>query len=136
MRTTLSKAALTVLVLAVAAAIAAQGALSLPRPLELVSGSPSLSSAAPHLHAIGGGSYRGALRVTNGGSASARLFLTVSGGTAVVVRDPSSGRVLFRGRLAHDVPVGSIAAGSARTVDVEARAAVGRLAFRFIGASL
>jgi hypothetical protein len=135
MRTTLGKAVLTVLVLAVTAGIAAQGALSRTLPLQLVSAAPSLSSAAPHLRAVAGGSYRGTLRVTNGGAA-ASLFLTVSGGTSVVLRDPSSGRLLFRGRLAQDLPVGSIAARGARTLEVELKAAAGRLTFRFTGAAV
>jgi hypothetical protein len=136
MRTTLGKAVLTVLVLAVTAGIAAQGALSRTVPLQLVSATPSLRSAAPQLHAVGGGRYRGALRVTNGGAAAASLFLTVSGGTSVVLRDPSSGRLLFRGRLAQDLPVGSIAARGARTLEIELKAAAGRLTFRFTGAAV
>ena len=105
--------------------------------MRLQSGAPSLGAASARLHALGSNRYAGELRVANRGRAGAWLFLSVPGATAIVLREPESGRVLYRGGAADDLPVGRIAAGAVRTVEVELRPAGGRpLGFRWSAAAV
>jgi hypothetical protein len=133
----LRKLMLTVLVLAAFGCVATAGALSQPQQLHVASATPSLRVEVTRLRPLAGGAYTGTLRVANHGTAAARLFVSVRGGTGVVVRDARRGLVLYRGRVALDAPTGTVAAGTERTLTVALRpAAGGRVGIRVTGSAL
>ena len=135
MRPPLRKTMLSVALLAAAVGAATAGARSQPAPLLLQAGAPTLTAGAATLRRIGSGGYAGELRVANRGRGAGRLFVAVRGATAIVLREPGSGRVLFRGSGAGDQPVGRISAGAARTLEVELHTdGASRLGFRWTAA--
>jgi len=137
MRPPLRKTMLSVALLAAAVGAATAGARSQPAPLLLQAGAPTLTAGAATLRRIGSGGYAGELRVANRGRGAGRLFVAVRGATAIVLREPGTRRVLFRGSGAGNLPIGRIAAGAVRTVEVELRTVSGsRLGFRWTAAAI
>jgi hypothetical protein len=133
----LRKLALTALLLAVCCGVATAGGLSQPSPLRLADRRPLLHATTPALRLTAHGTYVGTLRVEEREGVAARLFLSVRGGTLVVVRDPARGRLLFRGRVARAIDLGRIGASGRRSVGIALRPVGGtRLAFRWTAAAL
>ena len=137
MRPPLRKTMVSVALLAAAVGAATAGARSQPAPLMLQAGAPALTAGTATLHRLGSAGYAGELRVANRGRCAGRLFLAVRGATAIVLREPGTGRVLFHGSGAGDLPVGRIAAGAVRALEVELRTdGGGRLGFRWTAAAI
>jgi hypothetical protein len=131
------KLALSVLVLAACGCVATAGAMSQPQQLRFSAARPSLRVQLAPRRPLAEGAYTGTLRVVNRGDTPARVFVTVRGGTGVVLREARGGHVLFRGSVALDTPTGVLAAGAARTLSIELRPAGGaRVAVRVSGSAL
>jgi hypothetical protein len=116
------KLALTVLVLAAFGCVATAGALSQPQEQRFSSAAPSLRVQVTPLRPLAGGVYAETVRVANRGSGPARLFITVRGGTGVVLRDAHAGQPL--------------SPGAVRIVAVELRPSGSRIATRVTGSAL
>jgi hypothetical protein len=130
------KLALTALVLAACCGVATAGARSQPGAPRLVDRAPLLRALAPQLRPAAGGAYAGTLRVREEAGASARLFLSVSGASELVVRD-RGGAIVYRGPATQDLPVGRIAAHGEKLVLVRLRPAPGgSIAVRWTAASM